>query len=47
MKRLCLLAAAASFIAAPAFAEDTITIGLTEFADRPAQRRFLGPATRL
>lgn len=42
MKRLCLLAAAATFIAAPAFAADTITIGLTESQTGPLNVDSLG-----
>ncbi len=42
MKRLCLLAAAATFVAAPAFAEDTITIGLTESQTGPLNVDSLG-----
>jgi branched-chain amino acid transport system substrate-binding protein len=42
MKRLCLLAAAASFIAAPAFAEDTITIGMTNSQTGPLNVDSLG-----
>jgi len=35
MKRLCLLAAAVAFIATPAFAQDTITVGFTESQTGP------------
>jgi branched-chain amino acid transport system substrate-binding protein len=35
MRRICLLAAAATFVAAPALAEDTITIGLTQSQTGP------------
>ncbi len=35
MKRLCLLAAVAAFIATPAFAQDTITIGFTQSQTGP------------
>ena len=35
MKRLILLAAAAAFIATPAFAEDTITVGFTDSQTGP------------
>jgi branched-chain amino acid transport system substrate-binding protein len=42
MKRLCLLAAAATLVAAPAFAEDTITIGFTESQTGPLNVDSLG-----
>ncbi len=42
MKRLCLFAAAATLVAAPAFAEDTITIGLTESQTGPLNVDSLG-----
>jgi branched-chain amino acid transport system substrate-binding protein len=42
MKRLFLLAAAAAFIATPAFAEDTITIGFTDSQTGPLNVDSLG-----
>ena len=42
MKRLCLLAAAATLFAAPAFAEDTITIGFTDSQTGPLNVDSLG-----
>jgi branched-chain amino acid transport system substrate-binding protein len=42
MKRLCLLAAAATLFAAPAFAEDTITIGMTNSLTGPLNVDSLG-----
>jgi branched-chain amino acid transport system substrate-binding protein len=42
MKRMCLLAAAATLVAAPAFAEDTITIGMTESQTGPLNVDSLG-----
>jgi branched-chain amino acid transport system substrate-binding protein len=42
MKQLCLLAAAATLVAAPAFAEDTITIGFTESQTGPLNVDSLG-----
>ncbi len=42
MKRLCLLAAAATLFAAPAFAEDTITIGFTNSQTGPLNVDSLG-----
>ncbi|HYA06634.1 MAG TPA: amino acid ABC transporter substrate-binding protein [Xanthobacteraceae bacterium] len=42
MKRLCLLAAAATLFAAPAFAEDTITIGFTYSQTGPLNVDSLG-----
>ena len=42
MKRLCLLAAAATLVAAPAFAEGTITIGFTESQTGPLNVDSLG-----
>ncbi len=42
MKRLCLLAAAATLVAAPAFAEDTITIGMTNSLTGPLNVDSLG-----
>ncbi|HTP93300.1 MAG TPA: amino acid ABC transporter substrate-binding protein [Xanthobacteraceae bacterium] len=42
MKRLCLLGAAATLFAAPAFAEDTITIGFTESQTGPLNVDSLG-----
>ena len=42
MKRLCLLAAAATLFAAPAFAEDTIIIGFTESQTGPLNVDLLG-----
>jgi len=42
MKRLCLLAAAAALIAAPAFAEDTVTIGFTDSQTGPLNVDSLG-----
>ena len=42
MKRLCLLAAAATLFAAPAFAEDTITIGMTTSLTGPLNVDSLG-----
>ncbi len=42
MKRLCLLAAAATLFAAPAFAADTITIGFTESQTGPLNVDLLG-----
>jgi len=42
MKRLCLLAAAATLFAAPALAEDTITIGMTESQTGPLNVDSLG-----
>ena len=42
MKRLCLLAAAATLFAAPAFAQDTITIGFTESQTGPLNVDSLG-----
>ena len=42
MKRLCLLAAAATLFAAPAFAEDTITIGFTDSQTGPLNVNSLG-----
>jgi branched-chain amino acid transport system substrate-binding protein len=42
MKRLCLLVAAATVFAAPAFAEDTITIGMTESQTGPLNVDSLG-----
>jgi branched-chain amino acid transport system substrate-binding protein len=42
MKRLCLLAAAATMFAAPAFAADTITIGFTESQTGPLNVDSLG-----
>src|SRR6201997_5850858 len=42
MKRLCLLAAAATLFAAPAFAEDTITIGFTASQTGPLNVDSLG-----
>ncbi len=42
MKRLCLLAAAATLFAAPAFAEDAITIGFTDSQTGPLNVDSLG-----
>jgi branched-chain amino acid transport system substrate-binding protein len=42
MKRLCLLVAAAAFIATPAFAQDTITIGFTDSQTGPLNVDSLG-----
>ena len=42
MKRLCLLAAAATLFAAPAFAEDTITVGFTDSQTGPLNVDSLG-----
>ena len=42
MKRLFLLAAAAAFIATPAFAEDTITVGFTDSQTGPLNVDLLG-----
>jgi branched-chain amino acid transport system substrate-binding protein len=42
MKRLCLLAAAATLFAAPAFAEDTITVGFTDSLTGPLNVDSLG-----
>ncbi len=42
MKRLCLLAAAATLFAAPAFAEDTITVGFTNSQTGPLNVDSLG-----
>ena len=42
MKRLCLLAAAATLFAAPAFAEDTITVGFTDLQTGPLNVDLLG-----
>ena len=42
MKRLCLLAAAATLFAAPAFAEDTITVGFTDSQTGPLNVDLLG-----
>ena len=42
MKRLILLAAAAAFIATPAFAEDTITVGFTDSQTGPLNVDSLG-----
>jgi branched-chain amino acid transport system substrate-binding protein len=42
MKRLCLLAAAAAFVATPAFAQDTITIGFTDSQTGPLNVDSLG-----
>ncbi len=42
MKRLCLLVAAATIVAAPAFAQDTITIGFTESKTGPLNVDSLG-----
>ncbi len=42
MRRLCLLAAAATLVAAPAFAEDTITIGMTNSLTGPLNVDSLG-----
>jgi len=42
MKRLCLVAAAAMLFAAPAFAEDTITIGFTDSQTGPLNVDSLG-----
>ncbi len=42
MKRLCLLAAAATLFAAPAFAEDTITVGFTDLLTGPLNVDSLG-----
>ncbi len=42
MKRICLIAAAATFIAAPAFAEDTITVGFTDSQTGPLNVNSLG-----
>src|ERR1700758_5299315 len=42
MKRLCLLAAAATLFAAPAFAEDTITIGFTASQTGPLNVDSIG-----
>ncbi len=42
MKRLCLLAAAATLFAAPAFAEDTITVGFTDSQTGPLNVNSLG-----
>jgi branched-chain amino acid transport system substrate-binding protein len=42
MKRLCLLAAAATLFAAPAFAEDTITVGFTSSLTGPLNVDSLG-----
>jgi branched-chain amino acid transport system substrate-binding protein len=42
MKRICLLAAAATFAAAPAFAEDTITVGMTQSLTGPLNVDSLG-----
>ena len=42
MKRLCLLAAATMLIAAPAFAEDSITIGFTASQTGPLNVDSLG-----
>ena len=42
MKRLCLLAAAATLFAAPAFAEDTITVGMTTSLTGPLNVDSLG-----
>ena len=42
MKRICIIAAAATFIAAPAFAEDTITVGFTDSQTGPLNVNSLG-----
>ncbi len=42
MKRLCLLAAAATLFAVPAFADDTITIGFTDSLTGPLNVNSLG-----
>ena len=42
MKRLCLLAAAATLFAAPAFAADTITVGFTDSQTGPLNVDLLG-----
>ena len=42
MQRLCLLAAAATLFAAPAFAEDTITVGFTDSQTGPLNVDSLG-----
>jgi branched-chain amino acid transport system substrate-binding protein len=42
MKRICLIAAAATLFAAPAFAEDTITIGMTTSLTGPLNVDSLG-----
>jgi branched-chain amino acid transport system substrate-binding protein len=42
MKRICLIAAAATLVAAPAFAEDTITIGFTASQTGPLNVDSLG-----